>query len=286
MDTGSTNAAAQELDMSQSGVSRLLTQLEQELDIELFTRHKGRLQLKPENNILLTHALKSLSDLEKLYVEANEVREGTVRKEVVRLAVPYTFSTHLMPNILHKILALAPNIVVEIITGNYEFIENSVNNGDADFGFSRIYNNPRFNYIPIASGSSVCIFPTDHDLAEKQSIVSKDLENIPLILLGKKSGSRHDIDLFFKSNNVAPNIKVEAHSVDVACSLVAKGIGVSIVNSVLLKGGCYPNIIARPIIELPRYQYGIITNINSDTSRVKQELYDNISNLMRDALTS
>ncbi|WP_194088884.1 LysR family transcriptional regulator [Vibrio hibernica] len=61
MATGTTKSAASHLGLSQSGVSRLLTQLESELNLELFERRKGRLIVKPESRNLLVNALQSLN---------------------------------------------------------------------------------------------------------------------------------------------------------------------------------------------------------------------------------
>ncbi|MGF1754786.1 LysR family transcriptional regulator, partial [Vibrio makurazakiensis] len=103
MTTGSTSGAALQLGLSQSGISRLLSQLEQELDLELFDREKGRLKIKPENKNLLTNALKSLDQLELLYEEANEIKKGEQSKETIKIAVPYTFASSLIPQILLKL---------------------------------------------------------------------------------------------------------------------------------------------------------------------------------------
>ncbi|WP_428460146.1 LysR family transcriptional regulator [Photobacterium makurazakiensis] len=285
MTTGSTSSAALQLGVSQSGISRLLTQLEQELDLALFDRKKGRLIIKPENKNLLTNALKSLDQLEHLYEEAQEIKKGCLSKETIKIAVPYTFSSSLIPQLLLQLRQDHPYLLVELITGNYSFIEECVESGKADIGFTRIYNNPRFNYTPVASGASICVMPRSHALTAQHTITAELLHDEPLILLGKKSGSRKDIDRFFQRYQVTPNIIVEAHSVDVACSLVSAEIGISIVNSVLLQGGQYSNIIARPIIDLPRYQYGLITAVGNTFNTFNQTLYAQICDLMREHLT-
>lgn len=280
MTTGSTSGAALQLGLSQSGISRLLSQLEQELDLELFDREKGRLKIKPENKNLLTNALKSLEQLEHLYEEANEIKKGEQSKETLRIAVPYTFASSLIPQILLELCQDQPYLLIELFTGSYSFIEECIESGKADIGFTRIYNNPRFNYTPVASGTSICIMPKSHPLTDHHTISSKLLHGETLILLGKKSGSRKDIDNFFQRHHVTPNIIVEAHSVDVACSLVSAELGISIVNSVLLRGGQYPNVVTRPIIDLPRYQYGLITNVERPFTSLNQELYKKVCDLM------
>ncbi|MEI8593690.1 LysR substrate-binding domain-containing protein [Photobacterium sp. Hal280] len=44
-----------------------------------------------------------------------------------------------------------------------------------------------------------------------------------------------------------------------ACALVASGLGITIVNSVLLSGVRQDGLSARPVNGLPNYAYGLIT---------------------------
>lgn len=284
MATGTTKSAASHLGLSQSGVSRLLTQLESELNLELFERRKGRLIVKPESRNLLVNALQSLNQLERLYDEADDIKKGSLQKQVIKLAVPYTFTSFIIPKLVTQILDHYPNVLVELITGSYSFIEQCVESGKADLGFTRVYNNPRFEYTPVASGTSLCIMPREHPLSRHHTITAELLNGLPLILLGKKSASRKDIDAFFMENKIKPQVIVEAHSVDVACSLVANNLGISIVNSVLLKGGDYSSIVSKPIIDLPRYQYGLITHVGSELNDFESELYAKVGDWMRHLL--
>jgi DNA-binding transcriptional LysR family regulator len=56
MASGSTTGAAQRLDLSQSAVSRLLAQFEEDLGLRLFVREKGRLVPTGEAEALLQDA--------------------------------------------------------------------------------------------------------------------------------------------------------------------------------------------------------------------------------------
>lgn len=104
-------------------------------------------------------------------------------------------------------------------------------------------------------------------------------------MIGRKSSTRHDVMNWFTRSNLFPEIVVEAHSVDVACSLVAEGIGVSIANSTMLKGMDNHKIRALPILDLPRYQYGVIQRPDDIANERKQPVIDAFSDLLQEMLT-
>ena len=79
---GTTSLAAEQLNLSQSGVSRMLAQLEKELDLDLFERDRGRLKIKPESLNLLSNALHVLEGMEQLQTQASEIKRGRKAKQL------------------------------------------------------------------------------------------------------------------------------------------------------------------------------------------------------------
>ncbi|MBL4831409.1 MAG: LysR family transcriptional regulator [Aliivibrio sp.] len=276
IDTSSTSAAATQLGLSQSGVSRLLAQLEQELEIELFTRHKGRLVAKPEVEGLFRTVSELVDKADLLYQQASEIKKGTFVRELVKIAVPYTFASELIPKVVSKIMIANPGVVIEILTGSYRYIQQCIHSGEADIGFTRLYENPRFEFETVVTGTSVCVMPQDHPLCKLDSISAKDLDGVPLVLLGRQSTSRKDIDFFFYQHGIKPMTRIEAHSAGVACALVANGLGVSIANSVILCAVNHPELVFKPIEDLPRYTYGLISKMDKTPSVIHRCVLDEL----------
>lgn len=277
---GSTKAAAENLMTSQSGISRLLTQLELDLGLELFSRHKGRLIPKPEAEELLLSISDIMDKVNQLSRQADEIRLGRFSRRLIKIAIPYTLALNFMPNFIKKIMEDNPHFVIEVVTGNYRFVENKVEKQEVDFGFSRCYENPRLDFDKIAECSSVCVMPKGHELSQFDMISAKNLVDQPMVLLGRQSSSRADVDLFFHSKGVKPKVKLEVHSVGIACQFVAQGIGVSIVNSALLNCLNHPALDARPIENAQIYSYGLVFKAGKTRSKV----VENISSKMHQAL--
>lgn len=281
---GTTALAAESLNLSQSGVSRMLAQLEKELDLDLFERDKGRLKIKPESLNLLSNALHVLEDLESLHSQAIEIKRGRKDKQVFKVAMPHTFAKSLSPLLIKRFVTLFPEVCVELFSSHYQAIEQSVYSGQADVGFTRISQNTKFRSTALDSGTAMCVFPKDHKFESFHSVKAEDLRDQKLVMIGRKSSSRQDIMNWFIRSNFYPEIVVETHSVDVACSLVAEGIGVSIANSTMLKGLDNDRICALPILDLPRYQYGIIQRPDVTANKSKQDLINVFSELLQEML--
>jgi DNA-binding transcriptional LysR family regulator len=281
---GTTALAAELLNLSQSGVSRLIAQLEKEIDLDLFERDKGRLKIKPASLNLLSNALHVLEDLESLHQQAQEIKRGRKAKQVLKIALPHTFAKSLAPVVIKRFVAQFPEISIELFSSHYHAIEESVYSGQADIGFTRIGHSSRFRSTALDSGIAMCVFPKGHEFERFHSVDADDLRQQKLVMIGRKSTSRQDVMNWFIRCNYYPEIVVETHSVDVACSLVAEGVGVSIANSTMLKGMDNDKIRALPIFDLPRYQYGIIQRPDGSANSSKQTLIDAFSELLQEML--
>jgi DNA-binding transcriptional LysR family regulator len=136
-ETGSTLAAAAELNVSQSAVSRRLTQLEELLGLPLFTRDKGRLIPTPENRALMPQIRTMLDHQHRLTTRAEELRTGNASSVTLRVAVPASMTLAILPEILAEFLARNDRVQVEVHTGAYDTIERMLTDERAELGFLR-----------------------------------------------------------------------------------------------------------------------------------------------------
>lgn len=91
VDAGSVSAAADVVHVTQPAISRQLRQLETELDIALFTRVGGRLQLSAAGRQFLPHARDVLHRADRARAAARSYAAG--RLERVAIAAPTTTLT-------------------------------------------------------------------------------------------------------------------------------------------------------------------------------------------------
>ena len=237
---GTTTAAAQRLEISQSVVSRLLAQLEEDLGLRLFVREQGRLTLTREGAALVDEVKTLLDGSHCLRRHAQQLRLGGMQRKLVRAMVPNTFAQHVMPQVMETFCKAHELAVLEVLSGTYGQGERALLSREVDLAFVQMPARlPGLRVHRVFPSQSACVVPLDHPLAALDRISAPDLELVPLILLGRQSLHRREVDMAFRRARITPRVLAEVHSVGVACAMVARGMGVTIVTQVL--AACCPS---------------------------------------------
>lgn len=276
---GSTIAAATALGLSQSAVSRQLTQLEEELGFELFERSKGRLLPRPEAFALLDEVGELASLVARLKRYTEDLRAGTVGQRFLKVAVPHSFIATLMPEVIETYLSERRDASVELIGGHYDAIEQMVLARVADIGFVGLPPREKgFDAREIVQSESVCIMPTGHPLANKASLTPRDLSGHGLIMLGRQRPARLRFERQLRRAGVFPIVRIEVHSVEATCGLVARGLGVAVVPELI--AGLYRHlpIEQRPFSPCIHGSYGIVTLKGAPMSRSAEAFIEILKN--------
>lgn len=275
MASGSTTGAAERVGLSQSAVSRLLAQFEEDLGLRLFIREKGRLLPTREAEALLQDAQGLVDSAQCFRRHTEQLRLGGFKRRLLKVAVPSTLATQLMPAIALRFMREHPEAVLEVLSGSYSDAERAVLSRDADVGLVQLpLQIPGLRASASLESDAVCIMPRGHPLEKLPVVGPLDLEDVPLVLLGRQRMIRNEIDMVFRQARVLPRVAVEVHSVAVACSFVAQGLGVSIVNA-LLAGSCrHLEFSSRPFVPRISYQLGVASVENTPMAPLSEAFSD------------
>lgn len=260
MDTGSTIAAAAQLGLSQSAISRQLTSLEEEIGRELFLRDKGRLIPRPEARLLVGDVADVADSVSRLKTRLADIKAGTFGDTLLRVAFPHSLSTTMLPPVIARFRAEHPRVTVEILSGPYDAIERMVHTRIADLGFVRLpAEQHSFEARPLLSSGTTCVMPAGHPLASKPSVGVNDLARNDLILLGRQRVNRNELE--HELRRMAPTYRcsLEVHSVETACACVAQGLGLAIVPTLIAEFFRSDAVAMRPFVPDKAADYGIIT---------------------------
>ncbi len=231
---GTTTAEAQRLEISQSVVSRLLAQLEEDLGLRLFVREQDRLTLTRDGAALVDKVRTLLDGSHCLRRHAQQLRLGGMQRKLVRAMVPNTFAQH--AQIMEMFCKAHEDAVLEVLSGTYGQGERALLSREVDLDFVQMPEGlPGLRVHHVFPSQSACVVPIDHPLAALDKISAPDLELVPLILLGRQSLHRREVDMVFCCARITPRVLAEVHSVGVACVMVARGKGVTIVTRVLAR---------------------------------------------------
>ncbi len=258
MSRGSTIEAAAQLGLSQSAVSRLLAQFESEIGLRLFKRSKGRLQPTNEAFALLRDAQGMIESAQCLRRHADQLRLGGFRRNLIKLAVPHTLALQLMPSVVASFIEKQQGAVVEVLSMSYIETEKAILSREVDIGIVRSpMALPGIEIVQTFTSEDVCIMPINHPLRRLKTVACSDLEDVPLILIGRQQNVRQELDNAFRKVHFLPRILCEVHAVGVACAFVAKGLGVSIVNGTIARHCEDMGFETRPFLPKISHSFGV-----------------------------
>lgn len=112
VDTGGFSAAARELSLTPSALSKLVTRLEDRLGARLLQRTTRRLQLTPEGEAFYLRSRRILAEIDE--AEAEVVQAGVSPKGLLRLHCGSAFGMHQLAPAIPLFLARHPEVKLDI----------------------------------------------------------------------------------------------------------------------------------------------------------------------------
>ncbi len=245
---GSFTKAAEVLHYSQSGISRMIGDLEKEWRVTLLERSRWGVSLTSDGSRLLARAQKLCEEYRKLQMEVDDLHG--VQSGLIRIGTFSSVATHWLPNIIKAFQKDHPNIDYELLLGDYAEIEEWIAEGRVDCGFVRLPARPAFETIPLARDDLLAVLPEGHPLAESERVPASALCSEPFILLER--GARTDVTEIFEREGLSPRVHFTTWDDYAIMSMVESGLGISILPELILRRIPY-RIVAKKLA-VPAYR--------------------------------
>ncbi|MHA3091978.1 CysB family HTH-type transcriptional regulator [Acinetobacter brisouii] len=218
---------------SQSGVSKHIKDLEDELGVQLFIRKGKRLLgLTEPGQALLGIVERMLIDAEnikRLADDFNKVDEGTLT-----IATTHTQARYVLPPIVNLFKQAFPKVHLILQQASPSEIANMLLQGEADIGIATESLTAEDNLasVPYYNWQHSLIVPFDHPLTQLKEITLQDVAQYPVITYHGGFTGRSKIDQAFDAAQVDVDIVMSALDADVIKTYVELGMGVGIINDV------------------------------------------------------
>jgi LysR family cys regulon transcriptional activator len=223
--------AAQTLRASQSGVSRQIRDLEQELGIELFVRSGKRLTgLTPPGDHLLPI-------IERVLAESRNLREAgqsylSQQQGVLSLATTHSQARYALPAAVQAFRSRVPGVTLQLHQGSPKQVAQMLLDGEVDVGIATeaLSDYAQLLVLPCQCWNHVVIAPIGHPLLLGTGPLTLNrVAAWPLITYDNGLTGRSRIDEAFAREGLATDIVLAAMDADVIKTYVALGMGVGIV---------------------------------------------------------
>lgn len=239
--------AAKALHTSQPGVSRAIIDLEQELGVQIFSRHGKRLRSITEPGKLVLESIDSimaeLNNLKRIGQEYSQQNSGTLS-----IATTHTQARYILPQPLARLRKEFPDVNIALHQGTPAQVAQMVQDEVAQIGIATesLAEHDGLLTLPCYEWQHVVVVPQDHPLSKKNSkktstkisedkgdkahkISLKNVADYPLVTYHPSFTGRTRIDAAFAQAELEPRVVLEGIDSDVIKTYVRSGLGVGII---------------------------------------------------------
>ena len=221
--------AAKALHTSQPGVSKAIIELEQELGIEIFTRHGKRLKriTEPGRHVVgsIELIMRELGNLKRIGEQYSQEDSGTLS-----IATTHTQARYVLPEKVASLRTLFPKVNVSLHQGAPDQVARMLIDEVAEIGIATesLASYPELVTLPCYEWQHMLVMPVDHPLASRTRITLEDVAAEPLITYHPSFTGRTKIDAAFATRKLPTRIALEAIDSDVITTYVRLGLGLGI----------------------------------------------------------
>lgn len=233
---GTVSGAAQSLSISQSAVTEAIKELEGDLGVSLFERHRRGLAITHKGHQFYRHAtriLASVSDARRSFAGEATPASGTLQLGVTSLVAGYVLS-----DLLARYRRAYPGISVSAIEDNGDYLEHLLVGGELDVAvmvISNLKDRVALQAEIFETSPYRLWLPLGHRLADADIISISDIVPEPLIMLTVDE-TEENTGKLLAAFSARPNVAFRTRSVEAVRSLVATGAGIALL----------PDLVYRP----------------------------------------
>ncbi|WP_321936355.1 LysR family transcriptional regulator [Paraburkholderia sp. J8-2] len=237
IERGTVSAAADALFVSQPAVSKLIANLEEDCDLKLFERVRGK--LAPTQ-----HGMRLYAEIDRVFAGLRQVEhaiESIHRDDQKQLTVGVlqALSGSFISEVARSFLKVHPDVYVTIHTRDSPILADWLSTQQIDVALiSSIVDHPFIERDTLIEHPLMCVLPTAHHLCIKQEIDVTDLNDEDFVgfIQSESTATRQRVDAIFDQSGVRPRIVVQAATAPTVMEAVAAGLGVTLVHPLFADG--------------------------------------------------
>lgn len=269
--TGSFSRAAEELRISQPSISRLIKDLQESVEFDLFRKEKGRMHPTTEALAFYDEVKNIFHGIQHLESVAENLKHSS-RGRLAIGATP-TLSTWVVPKIIKDFVASHPDVEVSLLSDSVNQLMQGLRHAKYDLILTN-HVSYDFGFIdePLITVDWVCVMPADHKLAAKAVISPQDLNGENLLKLVDEDGIEwHRHKALLEEHRIDVRFQFATQRALSGYGLVANGLCIALLDPFNAHLWPQDKIVIRPFRPGLTYRYTMYyasDRIRSDLSRL------------------
>lgn len=226
--------AADELYLSQPGVSLHIRNLENEFGAKLINRSSKHVELTQAGEILYRNAYNILNQYNQVVEEINLLRN--VVSGTLKIGASFTIGEYILPKVLAQTAKKYPSIDIVVTIANTDEISQALHHNHLDIGIVEgQVNLSDLSMEPFMEDEMVLIVPNEHQLREKTAAKIDDLQDLIWILRENGSGTRAFSDHLIKNLGLTVKKTYVFSSHQGVKEAVICGLGIAVVSRLIVQ---------------------------------------------------
>ncbi|QIK86642.1 LysR family transcriptional regulator [Erysipelothrix sp. HDW6B] len=231
VDFGSLSKAAEKMGYTPSGVSQMISSLEDEIGIPLLVRSsRGVIPSKGATELLPT-----IRDLLKAEEKLSQVTSSIrgMKKGSITIGSYPSIAIHWLPKLIKEFQIQFPDIEFKIMEGLKQEIVSWLEEGITDISLMTLGEGINYDWIPLAKDPMIAVLPKNHEKAKYTSYQLKWYKNEHFIM--PAMGRDDDVVRLLEKYQLDVNIAHSTLENISTLAMIEQDMGMSIMNELITK---------------------------------------------------
>lgn len=217
------------LSITQPALSKAISKLEEELDVQLFEREGRNIKITKYGEVFLKYAESALDDIEKGIEKIHDMK--TNNDNIISIASTYCIEATFIPFLISNFINSHIQTRFNFNNQSTEEIFKDLKYERVDLGFfdsiEKIDKYSEIETILVKKEEYVLIVPKNHHLANREEVELKELKDEYFIAYNDRNNEKKIS--YSELIGYTPKIAVEPTEATMLASLVAAGAGIAII---------------------------------------------------------
>lgn len=249
--------AAQNLYVTQPTISKMLRNLEEELNCTLLIRDGRRLLLTDTGRVVYDRGIAILAEFRQLEAELNDIHH--LEKGTLRLGIPPMVGM-LMAGPIGLYRQRYPGVELKISEFGGLTVQQAVINGELDLAMTAfpIEEEHRFSTLPLFNHPLCVLAPRAGEWVTRDYVEPKALAGHPLLIYNEDFALSRQLMQLFDTHEINPHIAVRSGQWDFLAAMVQAGVGIAILPEPICRKLDKTTLTWMPLRSPLRWELGMI----------------------------
>lgn len=242
---GTMAKAAQELNISQPAISRMVKHAEDRTGLQLFERRGTKLIPTPDLNALSTEFERVFANVDRVQSLTSALGAGWGRP--IRISTMSVLAEALLTPAIVRQRSAHPQTPIAVKLNNRNGVEWDIIREDFDLGLVHgVYEHETLTVVRFCRGRVVCLLKHDHRLATRPEISARDLADEHLISMGTGSPLSQKVIAAFEAAGLERNIAIQIADSRLAANFCKRGLGLALLDPFFIGTVSLDGLVIRP----------------------------------------